>query len=105
AEPGAGASAGNAGWVVPSMSGPVPAPGVAWTSLKWMLRPDSPLYIHPAALPSMLGWLWTFWRHCNPRAYQAGLTAVARLNRDTLRLYDRLAADGLDFEMHSAGLL
>lgn len=102
---GAGASAGNAGWVSPSLSAPVPSPGLAWTSLKWMLRPDSPLYIHPGAVPGMLGWLWSFWRHCNDRDYQAGLEAVGRLNRDTLALFRRLQEDGLEFEMHAAGLL
>lgn len=102
---GGGASAGNAGWVSPSLSAPVPAPGLTWTSLKWMLRADSPLYIHPGAVPSMLGWLWSFWRHCNARAYQAGLEAVARLNRDTLTLFRQLQEDGLDFELHTTGLL
>lgn len=104
-EPGAGASRGNAGWIVPSLSGPVPQPGLVWTSLKWMLRPDSPLYIQPAALPRLLGWLWSFWRHCNAAAYGAGLAAVARLNRDTMDLFDRLAEAGVAFEMHRSGLL
>ena len=49
---GTGASSHNAGWVVPSMSAPVPAPGVLTQSLKWMLRPDSPLYISPSLDPS-----------------------------------------------------
>ena len=50
---GTGASSHNAGWVVPSMSAPVPAPGVLTQSLKWMLRPDSPLYISPSRDPRL----------------------------------------------------
>lgn len=104
-EPGKGASAGNAGWVTPSLAGPVPAPGIVSTSLKWMLRPDSPLYIRPSAVPELAGWLMAFWSHCNPRDYKAGFDATARLSRRTMEHFDALAAAGLDFEMHQTGLL
>ena len=104
-EPGAGCSAGNAGWIVPSLSGPVPAPGVVGTSLRWMLRPDSPLYIRPASVPLLAPWLLDFWRHCNPTDYHAGLAATAALNRPTMALYDALAAAGVEFEMHADGIL
>lgn len=103
--PGAACSAGNAGWIVPSLSGPVPAPGVVGASLRWMLRPDSPLYIRPAAVPSLAPWLLDFWRHCTPAAYHAGLAATAALNRPTMARYDALAAAGVDFEMHRDGIL
>jgi len=52
---GAACSAGNAGWVTPSISTPVPAPGLRTKMLRWMLRPDSPLYIRPTAALGMLG--------------------------------------------------
>lgn len=104
-EPGKGASKGNAGWVTPSLSGPVPAPGIVATSLKWMLNPDSPLYIRPSAVPQLAGWLLTFWKHCNPRAYHAGLTATAQLNRRTMEHFDALVQAGLQFEMYQTGLL
>mgnify|MGYP001139649161 CR=1 FL=1 len=103
--PGEGASLGNAGWITPSLSGPVPAPGLVGQSIKWMLRPDSPLYIRPGAVPRMLGWLLAFWRFSNERAYRAGLAATAELGRSILADFDALKANGLDFEMHSAGLL
>lgn len=101
----AGASFGNAGWITPSLSGPVPAPGLVAESLKWMLRPDSPLFISPAAVPGMLGWLLAFWRHCNRKAYQAGFTALAELNRRTMADFEALQAGGLDFALHRDGLL
>lgn len=102
---GRGASSGNAGWVTPSLSGPVPAPGIVAESLKWMLRPDSPLYVRPSAVPRMTRWLIAFWRHCNAEAYRRGRAALAQLNRTTLKDFDSLAARGLQFEMHSKGLL
>lgn len=104
-EPGQAASWGNAGWITPALSGPVPAPGLTATALRWMLRPDSPLYIKPRLDPMFARWLWTFWRRCNARDYCRGLEAVAALNRRTMPLYDALRQDGLDFEMHHAGLL
>jgi D-amino-acid dehydrogenase len=103
--PGGACSLGNAGWVSPSISAPIPAPGLTWTSLKWMLRSDSPLYIAPKAVPSMARWLFRFWRHCNRRDFEAGLRATAELNRHTLALFDSLAGDGIDCELHRRGIL
>lgn len=103
--PGAAASAGNTGWVCPSFSGPVPGPGLVGQSIRWMLSPDSPLYVKPRLDPGFLAWLWSFWRHCTTPAYHAGLDAVAGLNTRTMVLYDALAADGVRFEMHRQGVL
>jgi D-amino-acid dehydrogenase len=103
--PGAGASHGNAGWVVPSLSGPVPAPGLIGTSLRWMLRPDSPLYVRPRPDPGFLRWLFAFWRHCTRRAFAEGLAATATLNRRTFALFDELEREGLEFEQRRDGLL
>jgi D-amino-acid dehydrogenase len=104
-QPGEACSHGNGGWVCPSFSGPLPAPGLLTTSLRWLLRPASPLYIQPRLDPSFIRWLWLFWRKCNERDYVHGLEALARLNTRTMPLYDALAADGIAFEMHKQGLL
>lgn len=104
-EPGAACTRGNAGWIVPSMSAPIPAPALTATSIRWMLSSDSPLYIAPTAVPGLARWLWRFWRHCNARDFDAGLRAVAALNRGTLAAFDALARDGVDFELHRDGVL
>lgn len=104
-EPGAACSSGNTGWVVPSFSGPLPAPGLVRTSLKWMLSRASPLYIKPRLDADLARWLWAFWRHCNSRDHQTGLDAVARFGRSTMALFDSLRADGVEFEMHADGVL
>ncbi|RIK46595.1 MAG: FAD-dependent oxidoreductase [Chloroflexi bacterium] len=103
--PGIGASSGNAGWIVPSMSTPLPAPGLVKTSLKWMLHNDSPLYIKPRANPSFMRWMWQFYRNCRPGPYDAGMSALVDLNRLTFPELDRMRADGVAFELHSQGLL
>ncbi len=102
---GQGPSRVNAGWVCPSLSEPVPAPGLVRTSMRWMLRGDSPLYIKPSFDPALARWLIQFWRRCNTRSYNAGLEATARFNQRTLELNDQLLADGVRFEHHERGLL
>jgi D-amino-acid dehydrogenase len=103
--PGYGASVVNAGWITPSLAGPVPAPGIVRESLRWMMRSDSPLYIRPRPDADLIRWLVSFWRHCNPRAYEAGMEATAALNERTMPLYDEMAAAGVSFEMHKTGLV
>lgn len=101
--PGAGASSNNAGWVVPSLAGPVPAPGVILQTLRWMARPDSPVYVRPVASPSFVRFMVGMLRACNPASYAAAFDATARLGRGTMEALDAWAADGLAFESHAEG--
>jgi D-amino-acid dehydrogenase len=103
--PGAGASEGNAGWITPSLSMPVPAPGIVGQSLRWMLRSDSPLYIKPTLDPRRIAWLVRLLRNCNEHCYARGLEATADLNARTFELFDELEVAGIEFEMHRKGLL
>lgn len=104
-QPGEACTKGNAGWITPSISAPIPAPGLTWTSIKWMFKSDSPLYISPTAAPGLARWLWRFWRYCNPRDFVAGLNAVAALNQSTHAAFAELERDGVQFELHRDGLL
>jgi D-amino-acid dehydrogenase len=103
--PGAGASEGNAGWITPSLSMPVPAPGMLGQGMRWMLRSDSPLYVKPTLDPRRIAWLVRLLRHCNETSYRRGVEATLRLNRTTFEEFDKLESDGVEFEMHRAGLL
>lgn len=105
AEPGGACSKGNAGWITPSISAPIPSPGLTLSSLRWLLQSDSPLYISPAAVPSLARWLWRFWRYCNRRDFLRGLRAVAELNRTTRAAFDQLQKEGVGFELHRSGML
>jgi D-amino-acid dehydrogenase len=69
------------------------------------MGPDSPLYIRPHLDLDQLGWLWSFWRHCNARDFQRGLRATAEFARGTMPGFDALAADGIDMEMERSGVL
>src|SRR5262245_36876256 len=74
---GQAASKGNAGWITPVLSAPVPAPGVISHGL-WSLRdPDSPLYLKPSALPRLAPWLLEFATYSRRGPFQRGLDATA----------------------------
>jgi D-amino-acid dehydrogenase len=95
----------NAGWIVPTLAEPVPSPGLIATSLRWMLRSDSPLYIRPRLDPAFLRWTLRFWRHCNARDFRAGTEAIAALGAHSLALYDAMREVGVRYEEHRDGLL
>ena len=102
---GSGCSLGNAGWVFPSKSTPLAAPGLTLKSLKWMLRRDSPLHIKPSALLTLVPWLMRFRSYCNVADQKRGIAALAALNEITMERYDELAADGVQYEYSESGLL
>lgn len=102
---GAGASAMNAGWICPSLAGPLAAPGMPMLGLKSLLEPGGSFRMSPKHFLKVLPWLTRFWGKCNPTAYAAGLRATARLGANAMELYDGLASDGVDFEMQRGSLL
>src|SRR4029078_12055013 len=69
---GAQTSAGNAGWITPGLSTPIPAPGVGPRPPRWMRDPDSALLVRPTLRPSFLRWSWDFWRSTTRERYHAG---------------------------------
>ncbi|MEU6181774.1 NAD(P)/FAD-dependent oxidoreductase [Streptomyces coeruleorubidus] len=101
----AGASVNNAGWIVPIMSAPVPAPGMLGQALRWMARKDSPLYVRPSPRPDHVRFMTSMLRHCNPRDFQQGTEALVSLNERTLSLFDEYEKDGVRFEFHRTGQL
>jgi D-amino-acid dehydrogenase len=102
---GSAASHGNAAKIALAESKPVPAPGVILQSLKWMLKPDSPLYVRPSLSPSFVKFMLTMARHCTTGDFRRGLEITLRLADGTMDLFDAWARDGIAFEMHKAGVL
>jgi D-amino-acid dehydrogenase len=103
--PGGGASRRNAGWIVPTMSAPVPAPGTVLKSLKWTVQRESPVHIRPSLDPAFVKFMIAMLRHCNRADFEHGLHVTASLNRRTFELFDLLTDDGVTFEQHRDGLL
>ena len=57
---GYGCSYGNAGWLTPCFALPLAMPGLFFKSLKWLVNPESPLYIKPSLDPLLFKWLTLF---------------------------------------------
>ena len=102
---GEAASKGNAGWITPALSTPIPAPGVMRQAIRWLGKPDSPFLIRPRLDLGLASWCWQFWRSTSHRRYREGTQALLALNDRTLELYDELQSAGVAFEMHNTGLL
>ncbi|RBP68064.1 D-amino-acid dehydrogenase [Brevibacterium sanguinis] len=98
--PGDKASGHNAGWVIPSMSVPVTAPGVIPQALKWMSRRDGPVYVSPSWRPEFLGFMARMAASCTERRYVEGSKTLAAMSATALSSIDDLRAEGVEFEMH-----
>jgi D-amino-acid dehydrogenase len=104
-ELGGGVSGGNTGWVVPSMTSPLPAPGMVREGLRQLVTRGDAFVLRPSLDPSFVRWLWQFRRSCTPARFDAGVRALLALNRRTLELFDRYREEGVPFEMHATGLV
>ncbi len=100
---GAGASWGNAGWIIPVHSTPLPGPELRREPFRWRPIPGAPLQIQTSA--STLSWALRFARSASDARRRAGLSALARFNAGAIEAFDDLAADGVEFEMHRSGVL
>jgi len=102
ATPREAASWGNAGWVVPSLSAPVPAPGVPWFGAKSLVTPGAAFRMRPSV--RLLPWLLAFTRSCTQQAHDRGTVATLELCRDVPARFDELLASGVPFSLLSQGL-
>lgn len=91
-EPGYGCSYGNAGWITPCFAMPLPMPGMLFKSFKWLLDPESPLYIKPELSPTLISWLITFMASMTEKKMLASVDALTQISIQSLRLYQELAA-------------
>lgn len=103
--PGAGASHGNTGWVSPSFSYPLAAPGVIGQGLRSLVDPDGALVIRPSLDPAFLRWLWAFRGRSTVARFREGTRALKALNDHTFGVLDRWRDEGVAFEEHVAGLV
>ena len=102
---GTGASQGNTGWVSPSLTYPLPAPGMVREGLRQLVTGGDAFVLRPRLDPMFVRWLWGFWRSSTRSRFDAGVRALLALNRRTLELFDRYRDEGVAFEMHGGGLL
>ncbi len=98
------ASWGNAGWVTPALSAPIPAPGMVRHGLHEILRRSPTLRVAPRLYPRLAAWLLSFAKHCTDSAHEAGFEATIRLAQGSPSLYDDMARQGVPFDRWSRGL-
>lgn len=91
----ADASWGNAGWLAPALTLPLPEPAVLQYGLRAMLRPSSPVYVPLTTDPKLIKFLIGFARHCTPSKWQAAMAVYTEVNRTALGAYDHLASGGV----------
>ncbi|MFO1042092.1 MAG: FAD-dependent oxidoreductase [Planctomycetaceae bacterium] len=103
---GSGASHANCGFVCPSHVLPLAGPGVMGKTLKAMLSTNSPFSIKPRFDPALWSWLLRFASRCNTRDMLDAGQAIHALLKDSRQRYaDLIAAESLDVEWQTRGLL
>ncbi|MGL4278844.1 MAG: NAD(P)/FAD-dependent oxidoreductase [Albidovulum sp.] len=93
AEPGSGASYGNAGTIADYAVQPVGTPDVLRNLPGLLLDRNSPLAIRKAALPTLAPWLLRFARQSLPGTARANAEALAALLADAAPRWRALAAE------------
>ncbi|WP_332643591.1 NAD(P)/FAD-dependent oxidoreductase [Aeromicrobium sp.] len=86
----AGSSWGNAGWLAPSLTLPLPDPAILAGGIKATLSPSSPVYVPLTTNPRLLKFLADFTRHCTPSKWRAAMTVFNEANALALDAFDEL---------------
>jgi D-amino-acid dehydrogenase len=91
----AGSSWGNAGWISPPLTVPLPDPSVLRYGMRSLLDSASPLYIPPRADLELWKWLLEFARNCTPKRWAAGMAHYRDLNARAHEAFDVLTKAGV----------
>ncbi len=98
----AGSSWGNAGWLAPSLTTPLPEPGVLTYGVRAVLNASSPVYVPLRPQVALLRFLACFARHSTQRQWGTAMRAYAPINTLALDAFDDLAAGGVQSSTHQA---
>ncbi|MCA9187182.1 MAG: FAD-dependent oxidoreductase [Pirellulaceae bacterium] len=103
---GSGCSHGNCGYVCPSHILPLATPGAVTSTLRTILRRNSPLAIRPRMSREFWTWMWHFTRRCNHRSMMEAARAIHPLLQLSMRLYhDLIDTQHINCEWQERGLL
>lgn len=90
-----GSSWGNAGWLAPALTLPLPDPAILATGIKETLKPSSPVYVPFTTNPRLIKFLVGFTRHCTPGKWRQAMSVYSEVNRLGLHAFDELNAGGV----------
>lgn len=103
---GSACSHGNCGYVCPSHVLPLPQPGAVASTLRAMMRPNSPFAIRPRMSRDFVSWFWNFFRRCNASDMLSAAHPTNDLLQSSMRLYkDLVYRQGFNCEWQERGLL
>lgn len=102
---GKGCSYGNAGWMTPCFSMPLPMPGMFLKSLKWLMDPQSPLYIKPSFSADLVSWLLQFMKAMNETQARRAVECLVVLSQKSLSEYEKLGQKYPEIRFQQKGLL
>lgn len=102
---GFGCSYGNAGWLTPCFSMPLPMPGMLLKSVRWLLDPQSPLYIKPTPSFLLANWLVRFLLSMNYKHMHRSVAVLTDLSKYSLDAYAELNRISPTFGFDQKGLL
>ena len=88
---GHGCSFGNAGWLTPSQATPLANPSMVFKSFRWLLDPESPLYIQPRFDAGYLRWLIEFLLASRKSKFEPGVMALVQLCNASVDMWEALA--------------
>ncbi len=101
----AGSSWGNAGWISPGLTTPLPEPSVLRYGLKSLVRPEAPLYVPLSWDPSLARFLTKFAMHCTLKQCRRAMESFIPINNEATQAYDVLCAADSSLEIHEAPIL
>lgn len=101
---GAGASAGNAGWITPFLSVPRAAPGAVRDAVRSLFSSAAPARLRPHLEWDFASWVMRFLRACSKRRSSRATAALQALARHAHEHVDSLLERGVTFEHHTEGL-
>lgn len=104
-EIGMGCSYGNAGWMTPCFAMPLPMPGMFLKSVKWLLNPESPLYIKPSLSLRLAQWLTLFLKNMNQQQCHQAIEGLVALSKLSLQKYQELSEEFPEIDFKKNGLL
>ena len=97
-----GSSWGNAGWLAPALTTPLPEPAVLATGLRALFSSSSPVYVPLRPDLDLIRFLAGFVRHSTARQWRRSMRLFAAMSEDAHAAYDTLVAGGVPESVHHA---
>jgi len=90
-----GSSWGNAGWLAPALTLPLPDPAILASGVKETLKHSSPVYVPFSTNPRLIKFLVGFALHCTPGRWRQAMAVYSEVNKLGLEAFDELAEGGV----------